>query len=164
MNDTELCQRLLISHLAVLPKTYPALCHHNEERIRFCVPNTKAMHVFHRCFLYQIALTDKLGLAVTHGAEPAKETEEGTLPDLELSETPGPVLIRATNGASKVDRDSRKIKFATVVEPEAIDMFYVRYAEVCKIGMTALKKRNRKNKNKKKKAPKAVKDAEGPAA
>ena len=72
------------------------------------------------------------------------------------------MLIRATNGASKENRDLKKIKFSTVVEPDAIDAFYIRYAEVCKAGMTALKKKNRRKKNKKR-AAKATK-AESTAA
>ncbi|KAF8449664.1 signal recognition particle 14kD protein, partial [Terfezia claveryi] len=76
--------------------------------------------------------------------------------------TPGPVLVRATNGASKQNRDAKKIKFSTLIEPDALDAFYVRYAEVCKSGMTALKKKNRRRKNKKK-ASKAIK-TEGASA
>ncbi|RPB21464.1 signal recognition particle, SRP9/SRP14 subunit [Terfezia boudieri ATCC MYA-4762] len=88
--------------------------------------------------------------------------QEDTLADLALAETPGPVLVRATNGASKQNRDTKKIKFSTLIEPDAVDAFYVRYAEVCKSGMTALKKKNRRRKNKKK-ASKATK-TEGASA
>lgn len=91
-----------------------------------------------------------------------KKPQEDTLADLALAETPGQVLIRATNGASKENRDAKKIKFSTLVEPDVVDAFYVRYAEVCKTGMTALKKKNRRKKNKKK-AAKATK-AEAAAA
>jgi len=56
----------------------------------------------------------------------------------------------------------KKIKFSTVVEPDAIDAFYIRYAEACKAGMTALKKKNRRKKNRKR-AAKATK-TEGAAA
>lgn len=75
------------------------------------------------------------------------------LADIALLEIPGPLLVRATNGARGPHID-KKIKFATVVEPDAIDAFYVRYAEVCKTGMTALKRRDRKKKSKKKKTTK----------
>ena len=75
------------------------------------------------------------------------------LVDLALLEMPGPLLVRATNGARGPHLD-KKIKLATVVEPDAIDAFYVRYAEVCKTGMTALKRRDRKKKNRKKKTTK----------
>ncbi|KAG7284136.1 hypothetical protein NEMBOFW57_010497 [Staphylotrichum longicolle] len=55
---------------------------------------------------------------------------------------PLPVLIRATNGKGKEDR-AAKIKLATVVQPDELDGFYARYAEVCKAGMAALKPRDR---------------------
>jgi len=68
---------------------------------------------------------------------------------------PLPILVRATNGKSKAGLTG-KIKFSTVVEPDALEAFFVRYAEVCKAGMGALKKRDRsgrkKAKAKKKKA------------
>jgi signal recognition particle subunit SRP14 len=37
------------------------------------------------------------------------------------------------------------------VQPKDIGAFYTRYAEVCKLGMVALKKRDRKAKKQKKK-------------
>jgi len=56
-------------------------------------------------------------------------------------------LIRATNGKSKEHR-KEKVKLSTVVEPDALDGFYTRYAEVCKSGMHALKKRDRSGRKK----------------
>ncbi|RJE18360.1 hypothetical protein PHISCL_09308 [Aspergillus sclerotialis] len=72
------------------------------------------------------------------------------------------ILIRATDGNtqsanSKSDpklkkSDTRKkTKLSTVVNEEDLEAFYARYAEVCKAGMTGLKKRDRK-KGKAKKA------------
>ncbi|KAK3305512.1 signal recognition particle 14kD protein [Chaetomium strumarium] len=55
---------------------------------------------------------------------------------------PLPILIRATNGKSKEHR-AAKVKLSTVVQPQDLDMFYARYAEVCKAGMAALKPRDR---------------------
>ena len=74
-------------------------------------------------------------------------------PDLHPSE-PLPVLIRASNGKSMRDRDS-KVKFCTVVKPDDLDGFYARYADVCKAGMTALKPRDRSKKKAKAKKKKA---------
>lgn len=66
-----------------------------------------------------------------------------------------PVIVRATNGKSGEDRKSgRKVKLATIVQSDALDAFYGRYAEICKAGMLALKPRvrtKRKTKSKKKK-------------
>jgi signal recognition particle subunit SRP14 len=60
---------------------------------------------------------------------------------------PLPVLIRATDGKSKEHR-KEKIKLSTVVDPDALEGFYARYAEVCKAGMQALKKRDRSGRKK----------------
>ncbi|KAF2664552.1 signal recognition particle, SRP9/SRP14 subunit [Microthyrium microscopicum] len=64
-----------------------------------------------------------------------------------------PVLIRATNGKSKKDRKD-KIKIATVVQPDELESFFGKYAELCRTGMSGLKKRDR-SKGKKKKKVKA---------
>ncbi|KAI9822294.1 MAG: hypothetical protein M1827_000012 [Pycnora praestabilis] len=61
--------------------------------------------------------------------------------------SPLPILIRATNGKSKEHRKD-KIKLSTVVEPDALEGFFTRYAEVCKFGMQALKKRDRSGRKK----------------
>ncbi|KAF2760090.1 signal recognition particle, SRP9/SRP14 subunit [Pseudovirgaria hyperparasitica] len=72
---------------------------------------------------------------------------------------PVPVLIRATDGASKEKRRDRKkddkVKLSTIVQPDALDSFYVRYAEICKTGMSALKKRDRSKRKKVAKKKKA---------
>lgn len=65
------------------------------------------------------------------------------------------MLVRATNGKSKVDR-SNKVKLSTVVQPDALDAFFARYADICKAGMTALKPRDRSKKKAKAKKKKAT--------
>ncbi|PKX98106.1 signal recognition particle 14 kDa protein [Aspergillus novofumigatus IBT 16806] len=67
-----------------------------------------------------------------------------------------PILIRATDGNTnapnpKTTKDQNqkaaktsKIKLSTVVAQEDLETFFARYAEVCKAGMTGLKKRDRK--------------------
>ncbi|BCR87911.1 signal recognition particle 14 kDa protein [Aspergillus chevalieri] len=67
------------------------------------------------------------------------------------------ILIRATDGntnapnpknpKNKIEKSkakSSKVKISTVVAPEELEGFYGRYAEICKAGMTGLKKRDRK--------------------
>ncbi|MCJ1297355.1 hypothetical protein MMC08_000141 [Hypocenomyce scalaris] len=61
--------------------------------------------------------------------------------------SPLPVLIRATNGKSK-EHKKDKIKLATIVQPDDLERFFVRYAEVCRTGMQALKKRDRSGRKK----------------
>ncbi|KAH5699406.1 hypothetical protein HBI44_070140 [Parastagonospora nodorum] len=76
-------------------------------------------------------------------------------------ETPLPILIRAHNNKSDkkagTDRkDVDKIVLSTVVKPDDLDGFYVRYAEACKTGMSGLKKRDRRKGKKDKKKKKVA--------
>ena len=69
-------------------------------------------------------------------------------------------MIRATNGLSKTHRTpktktkSAKLRLATVVDTADLDTFYTRYADVCKKGMEALRKRDKKKAKEKAKAKK----------
>ncbi|KAL4881084.1 signal recognition particle, SRP9/SRP14 subunit [Aspergillus karnatakaensis] len=67
------------------------------------------------------------------------------------------ILIRASDGNTsapnpkthpeikdKKKKKETKVKLSTVVQPAELEAFYARYAEVCKAGMTGLKKRDRK--------------------
>ncbi|KAK3062328.1 hypothetical protein LTS18_004344 [Coniosporium uncinatum] len=56
--------------------------------------------------------------------------------------SPLPVLIRATAGKSK-NHPKEKVKLSTVVQPDALEAFFARFAEVARGGMTGLKKRDR---------------------
>lgn len=70
-------------------------------------------------------------------------------------------MIRATDGktsnpnpkgddARKVTKKTKaaKKKISTIVAPGALEGFYARYADVCKAGMTGMKKRDRSAKKK----------------
>ncbi|KAF2997533.1 hypothetical protein G7054_g1383 [Neopestalotiopsis clavispora] len=98
-----------------------------------------------------IYLTQK---RLSYGQEDAPEpTSANPVPAKPL-----PILIRATNGKSKEKR-KEKLKLSTVVEADSLPVFFERYAEVCKAGMTTLKPRDRskrKGKAKKKKGGAAV--------
>ncbi|KAI2634520.1 signal recognition particle 14kD protein [Xylaria nigripes] len=84
-------------------------------------------------------------------------TNDSVIPDLHPPQ-PLPILIRATNAKGKSDRKAhQKIKLSTVVEPDALPAFFEKYAEVCKLGMAALKPRDRsKRKGKARKKNKAA--------
>jgi len=76
-------------------------------------------------------------------------------------EQPLPILIRASNNKSDkrpgTDRkDEPKTQLSTVVNPDALDEFYAKYAEACKAGMSGLKKRDKKKAKKVKKKKKGV--------
>ena len=72
---------------------------------------------------------------------------------------PLPLLVRATDGKSTLEdkktKNQDKAKLSTVVQPDDIDAFFAKYAEICKAGMQSLRKRDRskrkKDKGKKKK-------------
>lgn len=74
------------------------------------------------------------------------------LQEVQLSK-PAPIIIRANNGKSKQKRD-KKIKLSTIVQAEELEYFFIKYAEVCKLGMSGLKKRDRSRRKKETKAKK----------
>ncbi|CAN9415509.1 unnamed protein product [Alternaria sp. RS040] len=89
---------------------------------------------------------------------PASKVADDPLWDTHPEE-PLPVLIRAHNNKSSkkagTDReDIPKIELSTVVKPDDLDGFYTRYAEACKVGMSGLKKRDKKKAKKTKKKKK----------
>ncbi|KUJ10612.1 signal recognition particle, SRP9/SRP14 subunit [Mollisia scopiformis] len=107
-----------------------------------------------------IHLTQK---RMSYGADGDVESPEPStaqpFPDLTPSK-PLPIIIRATNGKSKEKRD-KKVKLSTIVDVDALEGFYSKYAEVCKLGMSGLKKRDR---SKAKEKLKAKKKKQGGAA
>ncbi|KAF4465649.1 signal recognition particle subunit srp14 [Fusarium albosuccineum] len=98
-----------------------------------------------------IYLTQK---RLTFGQDIPGPSEEEPSPDTHPAK-PLPLVIRATSGQPKKDRAS-KVKLSTVVQPEDLEAFYVRYADICKGGMTALKPRDRSKKKAKAKKKKAA--------
>jgi signal recognition particle subunit SRP14 len=69
-----------------------------------------------------------------------------------------PILIRASDGETQSkDRVKNKdhVKLSTIVQPDNLEAFFIRYAEVCKTSMLSLRKRDRRkrkaDKGKKKK-------------
>jgi len=60
-----------------------------------------------------------------------------------------PLLIRASDGG--------KMKISTIVGEDGMEEFFGKYAEVCKIGMHGLKKRDRKKEKAKKEKKKEKK-------
>ncbi|KAG8666973.1 hypothetical protein FPOAC2_12114 [Fusarium poae] len=91
---------------------------------------------------------------LVYGQDIPKPSEEEPSPDINPGK-PLPLIVKATNGKGKRDR-SKKVKLSTVVNPEDLEAFYVRYADVCKAGMTALKPRDRSKKKAKAKKKKAT--------
>lgn len=88
---------------------------------------------------------------------PAQATSNDPLWDLTTPPNPLPIIVRATDGKSQTKdrvKNKNKTKLSTVVQPDDLETFFTRYADVCKAGMQSLKKRDRskRKKDKKKKA------------
>lgn len=45
-------------------------------------------------------------------------------------------------------KNKNHVKLSTVVQPDDLDAFFTRYAEVCKVGMQSLRKRDRSKRKK----------------
>lgn len=84
------------------------------------------------------ALNDKSILSPLHDLKPSK---------------PLPILIRASNGKSG-KKKSEKIKLSTVVEANNLEGFFTTYMEICKLGASRMKKRDRSKAKEKLKAKK----------
>lgn len=64
---------------------------------------------------------------------------------------PLPLIVRASDGNTQSKdrkKNKDKAKLSTIVQPDDLDAFFVRYAEVCKAGMQSLKKRDRSKRKK----------------
>ncbi|KAL2752184.1 hypothetical protein ACRALDRAFT_1078224 [Sodiomyces alcalophilus JCM 7366] len=92
---------------------------------------------------------------LSYPPDPASSPPTDALPSDSHPVKPAPVIVRATNGNSSRSK-SPKIKLSTIVEPDALDEFFARYADVCKAGMVALKPRDRSKKKAKARKKKLV--------
>ncbi|KAK5169147.1 uncharacterized protein LTR77_006456 [Saxophila tyrrhenica] len=93
---------------------------------------------------------------VTHDTTSAPTSPAAKVPDDPLWDLhppePLPIIVRATDGKStkndKKTKNPDKVKLSTVVQPDEIEGFFARYADVCKAGMQGLKKRDRSKRKK----------------
>ncbi|KAI4726117.1 hypothetical protein E4T49_06183 [Aureobasidium sp. EXF-10728] len=104
-----------------------------------------------------IFLTQK---RLTFDDSSATKPTDSPLADLDPPSAPLPILVRATDGNSQTKdrKKSDKVKLSTVVQPDHLETFYTRYADVCKQGMQALKKRDRSKRKKQKQGKKKAQD------
>ncbi|KAJ8063843.1 hypothetical protein OCU04_007700 [Sclerotinia nivalis] len=103
-----------------------------------------------KCFSYGTASGPSTAVAPV--ADALTDVLTAQFPDLSR-DAPMPLLIRATNSKGKLKR-AEKIKLSTIVQPDQLEAFFARYAEICKGGMSALKKRDKKQAKEKLKAKK----------
>lgn len=115
-------------------------------------------------YLTQKPLPVSVSATSTSQAEPGEGASQEEEQQLKQQQQRPSILIRATDGNTsapnpkksnsnskstskkrkKTDGTTPKIKISTIVAPDEIEAFYARYAEVCKAGMSGLKKRDRK--------------------
>jgi signal recognition particle subunit SRP14 len=114
--------------------------------------------------IYKQRMLTQLGMTYGEdtGADAQEPTAEQLFHDL-IPSKPLPIIVRATNGKSKEHRD-KKIKLSTVVDPNALEGFFAKYAEICKLGMSGLKKRDRSKQKEKLKAKKKKQGGVGAAS
>ncbi|RAL61959.1 hypothetical protein DID88_002448 [Monilinia fructigena] len=109
-----------------------------------------------KCFSYDTASNSSIAVASPPNANaPTGDLTDilaAQFPDL-APDAPMPLLIRATNSKGRAKR-AEKIKLSTIVQPDQLESFFARYAEICKGGMSALKKRDRSKAKEKLKAKK----------
>ncbi|EGC44941.1 conserved hypothetical protein [Histoplasma capsulatum var. duboisii H88] len=95
-------------------------------------------------FLTQKRLPISTTTATASASPTQSEDTTAALPSTSPVPAPMPVLVRATNGRHK----GAKSKVSTIIQPDDIEGFFVKYAEICKLGMVGMKKRNRSGKKK----------------
>ncbi|KXG45953.1 Signal recognition particle, SRP14 subunit [Penicillium griseofulvum] len=116
-----------------------------------------APHLGHDEFFKSLAELLSITSQQVHGSVNLTQKALIDVPGATTTNSQPSILIRATDGntntpnlknASKETRiaknKSQKVKLSTIVNPDDIEAFYVRYAEVCKAGMSGLKKRDRR--------------------
>lgn len=133
------------------------------ERPRVRFPHTEAPYVSLQSLHPDIFLTRPVTYDQTSTKAIAKNVPSDPLVDLHPT-LPLPVLIRASDGETQSkDRVKNKdhVKISTVVQPDDLEGFFTRYAEVCKTTMLSLRKRDRrKRKGDKSKKKKGAETAE----
>jgi signal recognition particle subunit SRP14 len=58
-----------------------------------------------------------------------------------------PIIVRASDGETQSKgrvKNKNHVKVSTLVQPENLEGFFVRYADVCKATMLSLRKRDRR--------------------
>ena len=127
------------------------------KRPRIRLPHPKAPYVRSHATLPNQNLTILVTYDQTSAKSPADKVPGDPLADLHPT-LPLPILMRASDGETQSkDRVKNKdhVNISTIVQPDDLEAFFTRYAEVCKATMLSLRKRDRRkrkgDKSKKKK-------------
>jgi signal recognition particle subunit SRP14 len=132
------------------------------KRPRIRLPHPKAPYVRSHATLPSQNLTILVTYDQTAAKSPADKVPGDPLADLHPT-LPLPIIMRASDGETQSkDRVKNKdhVNISTIVQPDDLEAFFTRYAEVCKATMLSLRKRDRRkrkgDKSKKKKGAETV--------
>jgi len=132
------------------------------KRPRIRLPHTKTPYVRSYASLLNFYLTIIVTYDQTAAKSPSEKVPGNPLADLHPT-LPLPVIMRASDGETQSkDRVKNKdhVNISTIVQPDDLEAFFTRYAEVCKATMLSLRKRDRRkrkgDKSKKKKGAETV--------
>jgi len=167
INSDEVCGTAGCCKKIANPKTVLHSAHQDDgeeatKRPRICLPHAKAPYVRHNTALPNEYLTIIVTYDQTAAKSPSKKVPGDPLSDLH-STLPLPVIVRASDGETRSKervRNKDHVNISTIVQPDDLEAFFTRYAEVCKATMLSLRKRDRRkrkgDKSKKKKGAEAV--------
>lgn len=163
LSSDEVCKKLDNWKHFTNPKAVLLTTHEDDrkqaaERPRIRLPHTKTPYVQSLVTTHQdLNLTVPVTYDQTSSKSPADKVPGDPLADLHPT-LALPVIIRASDGETQSkDRVKNKdhVKISTIVQPDDLEGFFTRYADVCKTSMLSLRKRDRRkrkaDKGKKKK-------------
>jgi signal recognition particle subunit SRP14 len=132
------------------------------KRPRIRLPHSKTPYVRPYASLPNRYLTIIVTYDQTAAKSPSEKVPGNPLSDLHPT-LPLPMIMRASDGETQSkDRVKNKdhVNISTIVQPDDLEAFFTRYAEVCKATMLSLRKRDRRkrkgDKSKKKKGAETV--------
>jgi signal recognition particle subunit SRP14 len=132
------------------------------KRPRIRLPHSKTPYVRSHATLPSQYLTAIVTYDQTAAKSPSEKVPGNPLSDLHPT-LPLPMIMRASDGETQSkDRVKNKdhVNISTIVQPDDLETFFTRYAEVCKATMLSLRKRDRRkrkgDKSKKKKGAETV--------
>jgi signal recognition particle subunit SRP14 len=167
ISNDEVCRLISRRKQITNPKTVLHSAHQDDgeeatKRPRIRLPHSKTPYVRSHTTLPIHYLTRVVTYDQTAAKSPSEKVPGNPLSDLHPT-LPLPMIMRASDGETQSkDRVKNKdhVNISTIVQPDDLEAFFTRYAEVCKATMLSLRKRDRRkrkgDKSKKKKGAETV--------
>jgi signal recognition particle subunit SRP14 len=167
ISNDEVCRSISRSKQIANIKTVLHSAHQDDgeeatKRPRIRLPHSKTPYVRSHTTLPSQYLTRVVTYDQTAAKSPSEKVPGNPLSDLHPT-LPLPMIMRASDGETQSkDRVKNKdhVNISTIVQPDDLEAFFTRYAEVCKATMLSLRKRDRRkrkgDKSKKKKGVETV--------